>query len=54
MLDERGIPAEILCVDDGSQDGTLATLKECRSGEQRLKIIRLSRNFGKEVARGRA
>jgi polyisoprenyl-phosphate glycosyltransferase len=50
VLDRLGIPAEILCVDDGSQDGTLATLKEYRAGEQRLKIIRLSRNFGKEVA----
>ena len=50
VLDRLGIPAEILCVDDGSQDGTLATLKERRAGEQRLKIIRLSRNFGKEVA----
>ncbi len=50
VLDRLGIPVEILCVDDGSQDGTLATLKECRASEQRLKIIRLSRNFGKEVA----
>jgi glycosyltransferase involved in cell wall biosynthesis len=50
VLDRLCTPAEILCVDDGSQDGTLATLKEYRAGEQRLKIIRLSRNFGKEVA----
>ena len=50
VLDRLGIPAEIICVDDGSRDGTLAALKEYRAGEQRLKIISLSRNFGKEVA----
>jgi glycosyltransferase involved in cell wall biosynthesis len=41
---------EFICIDDGSTDGTLQALKALRAGEPRLKIIRLSRNFGKEVA----
>lgn len=41
---------EILCVNDGSKDETLARLKECHRSEPRIKIISLSRNFGKEAA----
>ncbi|MDE8349740.1 MAG: glycosyltransferase family 2 protein [Acidocella sp.] len=41
---------EILCVDDGSADATLAELLALRDKDPRLKIIELSRNFGKEAA----
>lgn len=41
---------EILCVNDGSRDGTMEVLRAIHLRESRLKIIDLSRNFGKEVA----
>ncbi len=41
---------EILCVDDGSDDGTLAALLELRPTYSNLRIIRLSRNFGHQAA----
>jgi glycosyltransferase involved in cell wall biosynthesis len=41
---------EFICIDDGSSDGTDGALKALRAREPRVKIIRLSRNFGKEVA----
>jgi glycosyltransferase involved in cell wall biosynthesis len=41
---------EILCVDDGSTDDTFARLKAHRAREPRIRLIRLSRNFGKESA----
>ncbi len=41
---------EIVCVDDGSTDGTLAALLERRGENNRLKIVELSRNFGKDAA----
>jgi polyisoprenyl-phosphate glycosyltransferase len=50
VLERIGMHAEILCVDDGSDDGTFARLQICRAREPALKILRLSRNFGKEVA----
>lgn len=41
---------EILCVDDGSRDGTLAQLAAWNQKEPRVKTLALSRNFGKEAA----
>jgi len=40
---------EIICVDDGSTDATLAALIEL-TADPRFKILELSRNFGKEAA----
>jgi glycosyltransferase involved in cell wall biosynthesis len=41
---------EILCVNDGSRDATLAELKSWHKQNKRIKILSLSRNFGKEAA----
>lgn len=41
---------EIICVDDGSKDNTLALLKEQHTKNPNVKVIALSRNFGKEAA----
>lgn len=44
-----GCPFEIIAVDDGSTDDTLLRLKAIRAGLPELKIVSLSRNFGKEI-----
>jgi polyisoprenyl-phosphate glycosyltransferase len=41
---------EIVCVDDGSRDETLAKLHILRRRTGHVKIVELSRNFGKEAA----
>jgi glycosyltransferase involved in cell wall biosynthesis len=41
---------EVICVDDGSRDGTLPMLISLSQRDQRFKVIELSRNFGKEAA----
>jgi len=41
---------EIVCVDDGSTDGTLSRLVDHRTHNGRIKVLSLSRNFGKDVA----
>jgi glycosyltransferase involved in cell wall biosynthesis len=41
---------EIICIDDGSKDDTLARLLSVAQGDHRVKVIELSRNFGKEAA----
>jgi glycosyltransferase involved in cell wall biosynthesis len=41
---------EILYVDDGSTDGTPLILRQLRALDARIGIVRLSRNFGKELA----
>ena len=50
ILDSTGFDYEILCVNDGSRDDTLVRLSEIRATNPRLKILDLSRNFGKEPA----
>ncbi len=49
-LGQLGLSYEIICVDDGSSDGTFAALVHEREFDQRLKIARFARNFGKEIA----
>ena len=41
---------ELLFVNDGSKDGTLAVIKELAEKDARVKYISFSRNFGKEAA----
>jgi glycosyltransferase involved in cell wall biosynthesis len=45
-----GYRFELICVDDGSRDETLARLLELVARDPRLRVIELSRNFGKEAA----
>lgn len=44
------MPYEIIFVDDGSQDRTCQLIKEKCAENQNLKLVRLSRNFGHQVA----
>jgi polyisoprenyl-phosphate glycosyltransferase len=44
------VPYEIICVDDGSRDDTFARLVAMRERYPAVKVISLSRNFGKEIA----
>jgi polyisoprenyl-phosphate glycosyltransferase len=41
---------EIVCVDDGSSDRTLLSLMSHHSRDPRIKVLSLSRNFGKDTA----
>jgi glycosyltransferase involved in cell wall biosynthesis len=41
---------EIICVNDGSNDNTLDVLKNFADKDARIKIVNLSRNYGKEIA----
>ena len=50
VLEALGESYEILCVNDGSRDGTAAMLAEAHDRDPRIKVINFSRNFGKEVA----
>jgi glycosyltransferase involved in cell wall biosynthesis len=50
VLDGLGLPAEIVYVNDGSRDGSLALLTSLHAADARVAVVDLSRNFGKEVA----
>lgn len=41
---------EVICIDDGSTDATVARLLEKRETDSRVKVVVLSRNFGKDTA----
>ena len=49
MLDD-GVDGRVLYVDDGSDDGTWQVMQAIASGDVRVALLRLSRNFGKEAA----
>jgi len=50
VLTATGLGYEIVCVNDGSNDETLACLKNLRDTVHGLRVLDLSRNFGKEAA----
>jgi glycosyltransferase involved in cell wall biosynthesis len=50
ILDALTESYEVICVDDGSRDRTLDLLLEIAAADRRVKIISLSRCFGKEAA----
>ncbi len=50
VLDALGEPWEIVFVDDGSQGGSAEYIAGLMAREPGLKLVRLSRNFGKEAA----
>ncbi|MCB2114721.1 MAG: glycosyltransferase family 2 protein [Rhodobacteraceae bacterium] len=50
VLAEIGESYEIVCVNDGSRDRTAAILAEAAARDSRIRVVNLSRNFGKEIA----
>ena len=45
-----GMPFEIVYVNDGSYDGSLALMLAMQAADVRVAVVNLSRNFGKEIA----
>ncbi|MBL4307084.1 glycosyltransferase family 2 protein [Vibrio fluvialis] len=41
---------EVICINDGSRDGTLKELIQVKKDNSHMKIVDFSRNFGKEAA----
>ena len=47
---EPSLQLELIYVDDGSRDGTLAILRELQQLDQRVRVVSFSRNFGHQFA----
>ncbi len=50
VLDSFDVSWEIVCVNDGSRDDTVDRLVASHRADPRIKVLDLSRNFGKEAA----
>jgi glycosyltransferase involved in cell wall biosynthesis len=50
VMEAIGLPWEVVYVNDGSRDGTLALMLALRAQDSRVAVVNLSRNFGKEIA----
>lgn len=47
---EKEIDVEVIYVDDGSRDKTVAEIKKLHEEDERVRMVSFSRNFGKEAA----
>lgn len=47
---EKALELELIYVDDGSKDGTVAEVKKLHEQDERVHLVSFSRNFGKEAA----
>lgn len=50
VMRSLNVPYELVFVNDGSRDDTLAKMRRLRAQDRRISIVDLSRNFGKEIA----
>lgn len=50
VLDASAGGAEVIYVDDGSSDDTLAALRAVQAGDARVRIVELAANFGQHAA----
>ena len=50
VFDMLDLACTVLYVDDGSRDDTWETMETLRAGDARVATLKLSRNFGKELA----
>jgi glycosyltransferase involved in cell wall biosynthesis len=49
-MERIGRPFEIVYVDDGSKDDTASVLTGLHASDPRIRVVRLSRNFGHQIA----
>lgn len=50
VLEREGFPYEVVFIDDGSSDRTVQLIREALVEDQRIKLVELSYNQGKQVA----
>ncbi|MBE9079538.1 glycosyltransferase family 2 protein [Romeria aff. gracilis LEGE 07310] len=50
VLTEMNLPYELICVDDGSTDGSADLLRQIASRRQDLQVVILRRNYGQSAA----
>lgn len=50
VIDQLGEPVEVILVNDGSRDRTLALLRDLHEKDPRICYISLARNFGHQIA----
>lgn len=50
FFEEKDMAFELIYVDDGSADGTVAEVRKLHEQDERVHLVSFSRNFGKEAA----